>query len=72
MPSIAEYTGFTNDEAHEALKAKFLTMPGKGSLNRIKSTTGLSTLDFEAYCEAIRRWAAVEYQISIPEPNEVE
>jgi hypothetical protein len=36
----------------------------------IKSTTKLSTVEFEDYMESIRRFASMELSLWIPEPNE--
>ena len=75
---LSEHTGFTPDEMHEVLKAKFL--PKKLSVadqnGEIQgefviggSTTKLGKNDFSDYCEAIRRWAAEELGVVIPDPD---
>jgi hypothetical protein len=68
---ISATTGYEPEEVHEALKHKFLRRPGP-KLDRILSTAGLDTIDFEKYLEKIRLWAATELEIVIPLPNEVE
>lgn len=68
---ISQHTGYTVDELHEILKFKFLkehTDLGE----RIKSTTELSTVEFEQYLSDIRKWARVELGCYVPLPNEVE
>jgi hypothetical protein len=73
---ISEHTGYTSEEVHEFLKEKFLTDKHKivigGEEREIESatTTRLTTKEFEVYCENIRRFAAQELNINIPEPGE--
>lgn len=63
--------GYSDDEMHEALKWKFLRIK-ENSIPTVKSTANLSTTEFEDYAAQIRRWAAQELNIQVPEPNEVE
>ena len=67
---LSDFLGYTPEEAHEALKWKFLRKGGK--IETVKSTTDLTTTEAEIYYENIRRWALTEYQVKIPLPNEVE
>lgn len=71
---IAEELGYTKEELHEALKWKFLRLeaePEKGrSLETVRSTTVLSTGEFERYLDDIRIWAATELGVVVPLPNE--
>jgi len=72
---ISEHTGYTPEETHEFLKLKFLSkiivMAGKDE--RIpRSSTELSTLEWEKWMTEIREWAAQELNLVIPEPNQVE
>ena len=72
---ISEHTGYTPDETHEFLKLKFLSkiivMAGKDE--RIpRSSTELSTLEWERWMTEIREWAAQELGLDIPEPKRVE
>jgi len=62
VPAVVKWTGYTDKEAHCALKFKF----------SIKSTASLTSAEFEEYCENIRRWAALEHNLIIPMPNEVD
>jgi len=55
---------------HEALKFKFLSK-GHETLPTVISTTKLDTLDFFEYIEKIKRWATIEYQIVLPEPEDL-
>ena len=69
---LSGYTGFTSDEMHEALKWQFLRIHSeRGDIDSVKSTTDLSTTEFEDYLEQIRIWAASEFGVVIPEPNEI-
>ena len=68
---LAKELGYDKDEIHEILKYKFLQSNAMG-MPYVKSTTKLSTGEFEDYLEKIRRWAAEFLNINIPLPNEVE
>lgn len=59
------------DVVHEYCKRCFLTpviLPVGGGLFLAPSTTKLSRQDFNLYVEAIRRWAAMELQVFVPDP----
>ena len=66
---ISDYTGYEPDEMHEVLKAQF-NAGEFGEIRYGKSTSKLSTLDFEAYLEQIKRWAVQELHVVIPDPND--
>lgn len=68
---LGDYFGYDTEEMHEALKMKFLRT-GACDLETIRSTTKLNTAEFEDYMERVRRWAAIEYDVIVPLPNEVE
>lgn len=76
---ISEHTGYTPDEIHDLLKAKFIPKrlalsDGNGEIVDEfvlgGSTRKLNTLEFSAYCESIREWAAQSLDVYIPDPNE--
>ena len=69
---LSDFTGYEPDEMHEALKRKFLTYENVKGLPTILSTTQLKTHEFEEYLERIRRWAATDFGVYIPLPNEAE
>lgn len=70
IPIISEWSGFTPEETHLALKENFLSEFDRAhGLMRMKSTADLSTVDFEKYMSNIRMWAADQGQF-IPLPNE--
>jgi hypothetical protein len=66
--------GYSVDEMHDILKQKFLENKevefNGESFKVYKSTTSLTTKEFEEYTANIRRWAA-ELSVQVPEPNEV-
>lgn len=68
---ISDETGFTPEEAHEAVKWLFLRKQ-VGNIFTVKSTAILNTLEFEEYVENVRRWAQNELNLRIPLPNEID
>ena len=60
-----------DEDLHRTLCSMFLTDKSY-KIPRTKSTSSLSTKEFEDYMEKIRVWAAKELQVTIPLPNEVE
>ena len=71
IPEIAEASGFTHDEAHEALKAKFLGQDDLATgLRRIGSTARLDTKQFTDLIDQVRQWALDFLNCYIPAPNE--
>lgn len=73
---VAEEMGVFPAQAHEKMKADLLrkqvqTRSGR-MIEVIRSTTELSTVEMEDYLEKCRRWAALELNVYIPLPNEVE
>ena len=71
LPLIAEITGYTIDESHDAMKMQFL-VKRTAKVPTTKSTTDLSTAEMEEYLESIRRFAAVELSCYVPLPNEAQ
>ena len=69
---ISETTGYTTDEAHEAMKMLFLKVHRDGLPDTVKSTTKLTTVEFEEYAENIRIWASQTIGCYIPTPNQVD
>jgi hypothetical protein len=66
---LSKELGYDKDEMHEILKYKFLQSNAMG-MPYIKSTTKLSTGEFEEYLSKIKQWAAEFLHIVIPDPNE--
>lgn len=71
---IATETGHTAEEIHAIMKTKFLprkfVLLGKHETEIERSTTELSTDEFNLYLEKVRAFAASELGIRIPNPNE--
>ena len=68
---VSETTGFTDEEAHIALKMMFLQDRTR-KIPTLRSTTELSTTEMEFYLENVRHWASTELSCFIPLPNEVD
>jgi len=81
---IADYTGADVEEVHEGMKWKFAkkhisySVPITHAINlnatvleTVRSTADMDTILFTEYIEKVRRWAAEELRINIPDPNEV-
>ena len=73
---IAAETGHSQEEVHELMKSMFLprsfvTLAGK-EVEIAKSTTSLSTQEFEEYQDRIRAFAATDLNMTIPLPNEID
>lgn len=75
---ISEQTGYTPDEVHEFLKAKFIPKKlafcdGNGEVVDEYvlggSTRKMNTLQFGEYMETVRRWAAETLGLNIPDPE---
>ena len=78
---IADHTGYTIDETHDALKMVHLSKTlalqnGNGEVvNEIViggSTRKLTNREFMDYMSRIRQWASEKLDVFIPEPNESE
>lgn len=72
---LSDHTGFTREELHAILKKRFLStekvFEDTGAVYEyIRSTTELSTVEYEEYLESVRRFAAEDFDMVIPLPNE--
>ena len=74
---LANELGYLTDEMHETLKVKFnsefqmLQMNDKTTgIQKVRSTTQMSTKGFEMYLERIRVWAMIDLGIRLQAPNE--
>jgi len=80
-PLIADWSGHTVDEIHEAMKVlhgpkSFLTL-GPAADSHLgqemlvpRSTAEYTTDEFSNYCERVRAWAATQ-GLNIPDPGQV-
>lgn len=71
VPILCESLGYSDEEMHEALKWRFLRNKEREKLPTVKSTAGLSTIEFNNYIDEIVRWASQE-GIIIPDPNQID
>jgi hypothetical protein len=76
---ISEHTGYQPEELHDLFKVRFIPKhvalaDGNGVVREEGviggSTARLDTIDFAAYCERVRQFAAEELGVVIPDPNE--
>lgn len=68
---VAEKLGMEYEDAHNMLRMMHLLDHTK-QFPFPRSTTDLSTVEFEDYNRECRQWAAKELQLYVPLPNEVE
>lgn len=72
---FADYFGMSPQETHEALKWEKLRKEIKDRAGNARITIGstatMKTDEFEKYMADLRRWGAEEFQLNIPEPNEI-
>ncbi len=75
---IADHTGYTPDETHQALKQLFLPkkLAAAGKNGEIVeelviggSTAQLNTIEFGEYVSHIKQWALEKLDVVIPEPD---
>ena len=70
IPIIADWAGEDDREAiHEALKEKFLKVRDSKGLKIVQSSAKLTTTEFEIYLGKVKRWAALECELIIPDPT---
>ena len=76
VATLGNELGYSQEEMHAALKYHFLRLeaePEHGRiLDTVRSTTELTTSEFEDFADRIRMWAASDLGIVIPLPNEQE
>lgn len=69
IPILCDYLGYNPEEMHEAIKWQFLRIDHE-KVPSVKSSTDLSTVEWEDLMSRIRQWASIEFALYIPEPNE--
>ena len=72
-PAIADWSGHSVDEIHEAMKAlhghkTLVTLPGHAQELVPRSTRDYTTDEFSEYVERVRAWAAMQ-GLDIPDPG---
>ena len=70
VPRVAEATGYTEQEAHDAMRVKFLSTedPATG-LTRVRSTEELTTKERAEFTDAVVLWMAEFFHVIIPPPE---
>lgn len=63
VSTIADAAGYLPEEAHDSLKQKFLTDHTDEALPRVRSTAGLTTVEFSEYIENCEQFGAEFFQI---------
>jgi len=69
---LSKETGYEREEMHEAMKMQFLKKNDETRFAIAKSSSSLSTAEFEDYMAQIRRWASQYLGLYIATPNEVD
>ncbi len=75
---LAEYLGLSTEECHDLIKYKFnkevrYIKSRNGQVEeiaKIRSTTSLTTVEFESMCSQARMWAS-QLGLYLKEPNEI-
>ena len=69
---VAEFTGESPERTHQYLARMFLEEVSKIDDSKMitKSTTELSTAEFETYAEDCRMWASQFLNLYVPNPGE--
>ena len=74
IKTVSEYTGYHPHEAHELFASVLLPYEtvtiGTHSRKIVKSTTKLSTIEFEQYISDIQQFCTESLGLYIPSPNE--
>ena len=68
---ISDETGDDAESVHHAMRSMFLADTGRVVV-KVKSTSKLTTVEFQQYVREIQRWAAGFLGLYIPDPNEEE
>lgn len=72
IKKLSDFTGYNDNEMHNILRYKFLLKYHEN--HKIppiaRSTTELTTVEFEEYLTKIREWASIDLGCYIPLPNE--
>lgn len=68
--TIANETGFTVDEVHDAMKVKFRSREDVSTGLTVVRSTRSDTDDFWEYVDQVRLWSHTFLGAYIPEPNE--
>lgn len=70
IPIYSDATGYTKETAHKKLAERFLSEFKNGKW-RVKSTTELTTIEFEQYLSSCKLYLYHQFASKIPDPNQV-
>ena len=73
IPILSDHFGYDSEEMHMVLREKFLRIHDDKHPDFViaKSTAKLNTAEFVEYIEIIQRWASIEHQTYIPDPEKI-
>lgn len=79
IPTFMKWTGYSKEESHQYLKAEFLGYSKEVIFRKeiphqkqfTKSTTELNTKEMEDYLESCRHFIYMEFNDTVPKPNEL-
>lgn len=69
---LGEHWGYTTEEAKSAIKGEFLKVYPENKPPYTRSTADLNTEEFNQFLEAVKIWAADEWNVYIPDPEKAE
>jgi len=74
---ISDHTGYSLQEVHQICAKNYLSYEKESKLSGntkefIKSTTSLTVKEMDGYLEDIKRFASVQLNLFIPDPNQVD
>ena len=69
---LRHYCGYEKDEMHDALGMMFRVIEPVDKIPTIQGTSDMDSPTFWDYIERVRRWAATDLGVYIPDPNETE
>jgi len=72
IPALCGATGYNQEQMHEALKWKFLKVHSDTEMPTVKSTSELSTIEFEDFMANVRMWALDFFGLEIELPQDTE
>ena len=69
---LSDYTGYDTEQMHDAMKEKFASRRTEGGLLITERTSRMDSARFTQYIDDVKRFAADELGLYIPEAGEVE
>jgi len=72
IKELCEFFGYSPEQMHDALGVKFRIKWDILDLPTVQGTSSMKSDEFFEYIELVRRWAASEWGINIPDPVNVD